>query len=300
MAVKPSTTDPDFVSPMLATATTVLPVGKWVAEEKFDGHRLIVARKAEGVKAWSRNGKERALTTRLMHALETLPQGVYDGELIVPHGYSSSVTDLSNSHLLQYVVFDLLKYTGVDMTTGRWSARRAALEGIFDSHEDNAVVRLADFYHVNTWKDVEELVDTIWERGGEGLILKDTEAPYRAGKRTKTFLKVKEQGFEVLTIIGFAPSEGEVMNYGDFGTAVLRNDQGTVVPVKVLDDEVRARLAKDDYGPRIWQEVRLLSGKKLRYHSNHSWVGKLLHIEYQCRTPDGSYRHPRWDRLDGE
>jgi hypothetical protein len=39
---------------------------------------------------------------------------------------------------------------------------------------------------------------------------------------------------------------------------------------------------------------------KVQMHCNHPLVGKVLHIEYQQRTEDGSCRHPRWDHLDGE
>lgn len=296
------TTDPNFRSPMLATATTSLPPGKWIAEEKFDGHRLIVSRTATTVKAWSRQGNERSLTTKMLHALEMLPVGIYDGELIVPQGYSSSVSDLSNAGSLVYVVFDLLELLGYETVLKPWKERRELLVEMFSRQEDQSVVTLAKTFEVKSWETVQRLAEAVWTEKGEGLILKDVNAVYRVGKRTKTFLKVKQVQPALLKIIGFAPSEGEVMNYGNYGTAVLQDEQGVVVPVKVLDDKTRAKLLKAEKaeGSQGWRTERLLSGIKVTFHTNHSWVGRKLHIEYQLRTPDGSYRHPRWDRLEGE
>lgn len=296
------TTNPNFRSPMLATATTSLPPGTWIAEEKFDGHRLIVFVQADGpCIAWSRTGNHRDLPLRLNNVLDTLPPGIYDGELIVPQGYSSSVSDHDNRGLLQYVVFDILQLLGVDTTPKPWRERRALLEEMFESQEDQSVVSLSETHEMGSWDDVERLVGQVWERGGEGLILKDINAIYRVGKRTKLFLKVKQCQAATPTIIGFAPSEGEVMNYGNYGTAVLLDDSGVVFPVKVLDDETRARLKKDEREePGGWKTERLLSGVKVTFHTTHPWVGRRLHIEYQFRTPDGSYRHPRWNYLEGE
>lgn len=298
-----------FLSPMLATATETLPPGTWIAEEKFDGHRCIVyVGQDRSVHGWSRNGKiclsGKDLPAHLLRAFDSFPVGIYDGELIVPHGYSSSVSDLSNRGKLQYVMFDVLELDRTPCVGHTWTERRQILNelhirGFFDEH-----IMLASVVRVESWPDVQRLVDQIWARGGEGVILKDVKAPYRVGKRTKTFLKVKECHSTAvdghpLEIIGFAPSEGEVNNYGDFGTAVLRDDDGIVVPVKVLDDEVRARLNKADTAHRVWQDVRLPGGKKVTMFTSHPWVGKLLHIEFQARTEE-SYRHPRWDRLVGE
>lgn len=300
-----------FVSPMLATATTILPPGRWVAEEKYDGHRIIVAREEDGdvlIQAWTRTGKapgtsiQRAMmSVRMSKSFRDLPTCILDGEFVMPSGgYSSNVSDLANSDKLKYVVFDVLNVLGRDVTSQSYSMRRAYLEEIMSKRSVPGVIELAPAQRVSSWREVMDLSEAIWNRGGEGVILKAIDAPYRPGKRTKTFLKVKECRSAVLTIIGFARSEGEIMQYGDYGTAVLRDTTGVVVPVKILDDETRARIAKVHVELGGWRDMRLLSGVRVSMHTSHPWVGRKLHIEYQMRTPDGSYRHPRWDRLDGE
>lgn len=294
-----------FRAPMLATATTSLPKGSWIAEEKYDGHRLIVnvTDTADYLKAWSRAGNERDLPTHLRTQLNMLPPGLYDGELVVPHGYSSSVSDLSNQKRLEYVLFDILRSGVTEAVDQPWIKRRFLLEKMYAmaGFKQDDHVKLAPVRPISTWKDVEEVSQKVWDAGGEGLILKDTTAPYKIGKRTKTFLKIKECQPAVLTVIGFAPSEGEIMELGDFGTVILKDADGIVVPVKVLDTEERNKLAVAFRSEATrWEEVRLLSGKKVRYFTNHPAVGRKLHIEFQNRTPDGSYRHPRWDRWDSE
>lgn len=300
------TADPRFISPMLATATTILPRGSWVAERKEDGHRLIIDRpSSDVVVCWSRlgNRREQDLNHDLLVELSRLPLGTYDGELVVPGGVSTDVTDHANRSKLRVVLFDVLRDSIEPLMIQPWSIRRKYLEKCYASRSNWSRVTISSLTFVKTWDEVQAAADRIWDEGGEGLILKDTTAPYRAGKRTKVFLKIKECNAAVTTILGFAQSEGEVMSYGLYGTAVVRDADGVVVPVKVLDDETREKLSHEgraaaDAGVALHTHtVRLLSGKKVTYWTGHPWVGRKLGIEYQVRTVDGSYRHPRWDHL---
>lgn len=298
-----------FRAPMLATATDKLPAGRWVAEEKYDGHRLVVKVTRDGDEttciAWSRLGNRRTLPRHLVEQLAELGVGTYDGELVVSGGISSDVADLSNSRDLRYVVFDYLNdETDLDMTCHAQGERRYRLERRFDATRSLDYVTLAPSRPVFTWKDVEEHADFVWSNGGEGLILKDTGAIYRCGKRTKFFLKIKEVKSACLKIVGFAPSEGEIVNRGDHAITVLVGEDGKHTVVKTLNDALLAKLnaaaLKAATEVHCWKVVRLPGGTKIAVQTHHPWVGKKLWIEYQLRTADGSYRHPRWDHLDGE
>lgn len=302
--------------PMLATATDKLPRGTWIAEEKYDGHRLLVriseiegrgetsgAIKITRLQAWSRLGNTRPLPKHLADVLVKFPVGLYDGELIVPAGYSSSVTELTNSRHLQYVMFDVLELGGEKLSLQPWGKRRQQLETAHAEAHDGrpevlatTPVILAATTHVKTWEQVEELVGMIWDRGGEGVILKDVSAPYIFGKRTKYFLKVKELNNQIMTVVGFCPTQGEVMDRGQYASAVVRDEDDNHTVVKTLDDAALAELNKKGAGQEpSWFTIKLPSGKKVQMNTNHPYVGRKLAIEYQARTPDGSYRHPRWD-----
>lgn len=305
-----------FRFPMLATALEVatkgvekLPPGMWVAEEKFDGHRIVLSVQQGKVIGWSRTGLDtresnRPIPPHLMVELALLPDGVYDGELIVPGGTSSDVADLANSSKLNYVIFDVLQYLATHCTGISWSDRRKLLEKVFKTKLQSTHVHLAEYFPVADWSMTQEAVGKIWERGGEGIILKRVDASYECGKRTKTFLKLKGLHPVVTTVIGFVPTQGEVMNRGDFATAVVQDEQGITTIVKTLDDEEIGKLSKEfgtGVGP-VFQKHRLSAGRNVDMIVNHPAVvnARKLHCEYTERTADGLYRHIRWDRWDSQ
>lgn len=296
----------DFRGLMSATATSSLPAGKWVAERKWDGIRVGIRKRAQWIKMWSRLGNEQDIPPQILIALQQLPDGYYDGELIMPGGRSSDVKALMNHRKLQLVLFDLLETTSahdcqpLDLISQPWSTRRSYLETAFLHLQKTGTyssIHLCDVVPVASWDDAQKMVEAIWEQGGEGIMLKHIDAKYRCDKRGKEFLKVKELQSATLTILGFCPSEGEVRNLGDYGTVVLQDEDGVVVPVKILDDEERLKLEKRGSSTRTWKEVRLISGKKLTYFIDNSATGTNLCIEFQNRTTDGSYRHPRWNHF---
>jgi bifunctional non-homologous end joining protein LigD len=241
-----------------------------VAERKFDGHRLLVRVAPSGVTAWSRTGHDRKLSPALYDALSNLPPGVYDGELIVPGGKAPDVARLENRARLHYVVFDVLELLNVPTCADKWSQRRAYLEEIAKRGLFAAPLQLAEMWAVSDEEYLRWLAERVWADGGEGLVVKLTHAPYAPGKRTDAFLKIKQCQSAVLTIVGWEPG-----TTGDTCVAVLRDDEGVTARVKVLNDTLRAQVARN---PR-------------------AFIGRKLAIEYHERTADRAYRHPRWDHL---
>lgn len=256
-----------FIDPMKAKTLKPgpLPPGVWAGEIKRDGHRLIVE-KGEKVTAWSRNAIERNLPPHLVEAISRdLARGVFDGELIIPGGTSSDVVDVGRQHELWYVVFDVLELEGVD-TTGESYVRRHGLLDCLPASGGPLVANPA--IRVSSREQVDALVKEIWQKGGEGLMLKEENSLYEPGHRSSQWLKVKAILTATMTIIGFR--EGRL---GPHSIVELRDDEGVETSVKVLDD---AELANVE--------------------ANHEkLVGRKLVIEYQNKTSRGSYRHPRWD-----
>jgi ATP-dependent DNA ligase len=275
--------------------------GDWVVEEKYDGHRLIVqvseTLNMRPVKAWSRNGLERVLPPHIWRSLQLLPNGVYDGELRVPGERSYGVTVLEDAHKLEYVIFDVLELLGRDVKKYSWVDRRAYLEEIFRdkcfNSEHNEVqgcgsatcwkwygkevattgVSLSLVWSVDSREEIEQTVRAVWIRGGEGLIIKHRKSIYEPGKRSKQWLKYKDLQSAVLTVIGY-----QAGLLGPHSVVVLRDEQGNETSVKTKNDAWRARLDAEPDG----------------------YVGEKLRVEFQERTPDGGYRHPRWDRWESE
>lgn len=299
-----------FREPMLAHTLKdgPLPAGHWVGEQKYDGMRVVIVKlSGSGPVFYSRLGNDQRKLVRpeIARQMNALADGIYDGELYIPGGTSSDVKDLNNVPKQRLVLFDILSYRKEDIAIQTWSSRRTALESAIAEASDLAmseIISLSPYVPVRSRADVEQLAETIWEEGGEGLILKDMSAPYRCGKRSKAFLKVKDIKSAVLEVVGFAPTEGEIMHRGDFACAVVKDEEGITTVVKTIDDAELARMTKE-FGTgieQVRQSIRLSSGKKLDIIVNHPRVGSLLRIDYQQRTPDGNYRHPRWDRWECE
>lgn len=276
----------------------------FAVEEKYDGLRCVARVSDTGVDVWSRTGKDggtvkNRLTAEIRKKLQTVPSGVYDGELVsITEGtLSKSYTVATIGSALCYRVFDLLELLGRDTTQHPLHLRRTWLEQIFPSSAPS-VVELAPQWVVSSEAELDSVVGNIWERGGEGVIVKDVNAKYFPGKRSDAFMKIKQCVSASLEVVGFAESEGEINNRGPAGITVLRDEQGNYTLVKTLDDATCAKLASRFLGTNL-HRVKI-ANRWVTYNSDHTDVGRRLRIEYQERTPEGSYRHGRWDRWEDE
>lgn len=288
-----------FIAPQLASPLpadwSALNLKGWVMEEKFDGHRLIVEvgdglnsllSDARHVKAWSRYGKTRELPPHLAEQLGRLPAGIFDGELLVPNHRSYGVTERTNIDRLCFVAFDVLEVRGTSVMDMTLSHRREMLQFIF-THPGVRILcpnlKLAaqrpcvDHATVHAWRD------EVWARDGEGLILKKLSETYVPGKRPKTWIKIKQLRTAVVRVVGWQPSKGKILARGQFAVAVVEDDDGNTTTVKTKDDATIISLELE-----------------ARRRGRAPFIHRRLRIEYQERTPDGSYRHPRWDRWEDE
>lgn len=270
-----------FVQPMLASPCADTPLEEvsdpkhYIMEEKFDGHRLIVrvdrvptSQELYGeVAAWSRQGNERALNSRLRHELSMLPEGTYDGELIIPGGTSTDVTALDKLENAEFRVFDMLKVCGWSIMDLPYVRRREYLLTALQNQEIHSPVQAAAIYEVNHYT-----LTSIWARGGEGVIVKNVHSTYTPGARSKEWIKYKKLESAVLTVIGF-----EAGLLGPHSKIKLQHADGTEITVKTLNDHWRAVFAT----------------------RSEEFIGVQLNIEHQGRTRDGKFRHPMADHFPG-
>jgi ATP-dependent DNA ligase len=281
-----------FISPMLASPLTDWcrpESGKWVAEEKYDGHRLVVhiadqpadLFTGRTITGYSRDGLPRKLSKSLLEDLDKLPSGTYDGELIVPGFRCHGVKELLNFNALVFVAFDVMIFNGVDLRDCAYKHRRNILETLFTNPnlKDQHYVRLSMVHQVRSHAEIQVLFKNTLMNDGEGLILKDIEAPYCTGRRTKFFMKIKDKQTAVLTVYGFRKGR-----LGDHAVVLLRDDEGITTSVKTRNDAERAKFAG---------EAALVGPGE-----PHPAIGRKLRIEFQERTPDRSYREPHWDRWE--
>jgi ATP-dependent DNA ligase len=262
-----------FIKPMLASAT-MEPIEAfegegWILEEKYDGHRMIIRVEGFEVIAWSRQGNIRRLPVHIERELRKLSPGTYDGELYVPGGVSTDVTDLTRDESLRLVLFDMIKTSSADLAPYSYITRRQFLEEstrvLPERERLNGPVGMSPIQNVSALT-----LKRIYDGGGEGAIVKLMSSTYEPNKRSKSWVKFKKKQHETFTLIGF--EEGLL---GPQSKMVLRDKHGVVISVKTLNDAWRAAFAKNA----------------------DRYLGCDVVVEFQEKTRDGRYRHPMVDHF---
>ena len=309
-----------FIPPMLADtmpgsdqmdlekrwSTFKITPGLYACEAKYDGHRIEIevsdgitepkslfdepAHPTKFVRNWSRDEKSRILPKHIVEAMQGFPNGIYDGELLVPGERSWGVTELTKLDKLAYVVFDILELQGDSQMHLSYDMRRAYLEGLFGpKHLGSSAVQLAESTNVDSMEDVRRICEEVWARGGEGVIVKLRAGLYHAGKRPKNnWLKIKNLLSAVLEVVGFLPSRGTKVDRGPYAMILLEDSECHKTQVKTKNDAECRRLEHAAMSP---DAISL---------GHHPDLGRMLRVLFQERTPDGSYRHIRVDRWENE
>ena len=206
------------VKPQLARAAKDLPTGEgWRYEPKWDGFRTIVFRDGDDVRLQSRNGKPmNRFFPEVVEQVLALPAKrlVLDGEMIVVvdgiqefdllgqriHPAASRVERLAAETPAALVAFDLLAEGDETLLDLPYLERRERLGAVVE--EPVQLTPVAD--------DAEAA--GAWLTGrSEGVIAKESDAPYRPGERTG-MLKIKRvrTADVVVKAFRFGKEEGTV------------------------------------------------------------------------------------------
>lgn len=167
-----------------------LPFGSgWSFELKWDGFRAIVSTE-DGLAVRSRRGWN---MTSVLPELRRLPEGlVLDGELVAwrkgvpyfPH-VCRRVLNRDTSVPLTFVVFDVLRLDGTDLTARPYSERRSLLESL-NLHSSGWTTS-------EKFGDGDALYTAVCEHGLEGVIAKKLSGRYRPGERG--WVKIKNANY---------------------------------------------------------------------------------------------------------
>jgi len=286
-----------FIKPMLASpmpdggpvtlpGLSTKPSDKpdWIYEEKWDGIRIIgeVSDKptdllgGRGVQTWSRNGILHFVPPHIRAVLEQFPACIFDGELYAPGKRSYGTAAHVNASDLVLAVFDILEVEGDSAMKLPLCERKLLLFQIVRSLDldiSTRAVRVESLRYIYDADMVERAKQSVWDRDGEGLILKRLSSVYQPGKRLKDWIKIKKLQSAVMRLTFFAPGK-----MGPYATWIFTGDDGCMATVK-------------------WKNLEMLAQVSA---NPNSFLGRLARIEYQERTPDGGYRHPRFDRWEDE
>ncbi len=217
--------------PMLATSESdAFRRRGWLFELKYDGVRALAEKRGGRVRIFARSGADRTgQYAELALALRHLPieDAVIDGEIVAldARGRSSferiqqrftpsepgAIERARREVPVSYYAFDLLAAAGRDLRDLPLSVRKGLLARLVPRC---GFVRFTD--HVE--EDGIALFAAAQEHALEGIVAKRMDSPYEAGRRTRSWLKLKVPRARRLAIVGSLPGRG---SRGALGSLLL-------------------------------------------------------------------------------
>jgi bifunctional non-homologous end joining protein LigD len=224
---------PDSVKPMLAVAGK-LPADdeNWAFEIKWDGVRAILFVEGGRVRAQSRNDLD--LTVSFPELADIgkflgMTTCVIDGEIValgedgrpsfsrlqqrlhVSNQREAKRRSLSDP--VTFVAFDLLYIDGHSLLGADYDERRDRLEAL---HLSGETFTTTDSFHGVSGQDI--LAATA-QNGLEGVVAKRRASPYRPGRRSPDWTKVKTFRTQEVVLGGWTDGQGE--RHNDLGALLL-------------------------------------------------------------------------------
>ena len=216
------------IQPQLALSRKDLPEGEeWIYEPKFDGFRVIAFVDGEDVYLQSRGAKP---LRRYFPELE-FPSGRYvlDGELLILgadgheqfdalqnrlHPAESRVRMLAAETPALLRAFDLLAEGKERLLKRPFADRRERLESLVAGLGGRKETAAGSIQLTPLEPTLAKAAP--WLEGGEGVIAKQLDAPYRPGER-KGMVKVKRVRTADCVVVGWRPGKEE----GTVGSLIL-------------------------------------------------------------------------------
>lgn len=300
--------------PMLATlgSERALPAGDVAVEMKWDGVRVLAYVRGGATKLVSRNGIDITATYPEFADLAERLDGhdaVLDGEVIGVNKRGlpdfgllqqrmrltkpADVERVRKGVPVRFMLFDVLELDGSDVTGETYDERRRMLESTVRSEGDVLVPPEFD-------GTVAEGLDRARELRLEGVMVKDREAPYRAGKRSEAWVKVKLHRTQEVVVAGWRPGNGR--RSGTVGSLLLGipSEGGLAYVGRVgtgFDERSLAELSK--LAKKQERKTSPLVGVPGPDARDAHWMSPTLvgEVEFAEWTRDGRLRQPSWRGL---
>lgn len=211
-----------------------------VAEPKLDGIRFILYINKDGeTHLISRNNLDNARKYPFLDK-ERIPMRLYDsifdGEMVIQQDYASWANSLSGIQSIngsaverarricnekpgevRFMIFDVLKIRGNIMVEQSYVQRRRVLLNMVSEEVLPYGVRVTP-----SSERIQIMYDNVVTDGGEGIMVKDPNAPY-VPKRSARWMKIKHIEISEGIIVASTPGDGK--NKGLVGSVVVRGEE---------------------------------------------------------------------------
>jgi bifunctional non-homologous end joining protein LigD len=304
---------PKSVSPMLPSLTDrAFDNPNWLFEPKLDGVRAIALINDGRVKLLSRRGLDSTHQFPLLAdeiARQPERQLVLDGEIVAFDDAGRPSFQVIQGRLnltrkedikrmeaaipVVYYVFDVLYAGGHDLMAVSLVERKALLERLLVPSENVRLVEAFDEDGITAY-------DAAVSIGLEGVLAKRRDSQYEAGRRSHSWLKVKNTLSDDFVIGGYTAGQGArartfgallIGAYGDDGKLHYVTNVGTGFDDKLLAD-LKRRLDEIRTDERPFAELPPV-------RQPMTWVRPELvaEVKFAERTHDGHLRAPVFLRL---
>jgi DNA ligase-1 len=247
--------------------------GKGAVEFKLDGERVQIHRKGKKVEIFSRSMEN--ITHYYPDVAEVsrtikLTNFIIEAEVVAINKYTEEFLPFQElmhrrrkydiarnveNYPVSVNVFDILWASGRDKTKLPYLRRRELLEDIITNLLDRKLTLIHQKI-VTSVEELEKFMAKSIEYGCEGLVVKQTDSPYRAGARGFAWIKIKREYrselVDSLDLVIVGGSHGRGRRVGKYGALLLavfdKNENGFKSVCKVgsgFTDEVLEELFKE-------------------------------------------------------
>lgn len=255
---------------------------------KLDGNRVTAFNTSNGVKFFTRSGKQIEDLVELEEEVKKLPQGmVYDGELLAVNNDNLASKDLFNKTQtivrkkgqkrdLDMIIFDLLPIEEFENGKSKkdYQQRMIDLDKILTNTPYlKYLKKVPIFYTGNESSMINYYLDRVTEDGEEGLMINLLDGKYET-KRSNSLLKVKEFTTLDLRCLGIKED--------------IRGNKCGSITVDYKGYKVDVSGLKNDDKIRFWENPDLV-------------IGKIIEVKYKDESKNASgglsLRHPNFIRI---
>jgi bifunctional non-homologous end joining protein LigD len=308
-------TFPESIKPMLAVAGKLPAESEnWAFEIKWDGVRAILFVEGGRVHAQSRNDLDVTVSFPELADIGKflgMTTCVIDGEIVAlgEDGRPSFSRLQRRMHVsnqreakrrstadpVSFVAFDLLYIDGHSLLTAPYDERRARLESLHLSGET--------FTTTDAFRDVSgaDILKATVQNGLEGIVAKRRDSPYRQGRRSPDWTKVKS--FRTQEVVIGAWTQGQGERQDSLGALLLGiPDEGGLRYAGKVGTGFSARARSEllhDLRPLATSDSPFVGALPVAEASKAHFVRPELvgEVGFGEWTTAGRLRHPTWRGL---